>query len=492
LVRNIDGSFEAKHSDTGLTWEDVNAPGQSPVFPSITMGTIEDPNLYAGSAVTSHNANQVCSADFNNVLISPLPPNWIFGNIGTNDPEQLYVALSDGTNTDVVEHNDVNAATLTSWQEWNIELSDFTTVNLDGIKKVYIGLGDRDVPVQGGLGTIYVDDIRACPPRCVPAFAQMSGDIAQPYDCTVDEKDIRVFAADYLLADDFIASVVPSGVLVAHWPLDTDYLDYSGNGYNGAPVGGASLIVDTDRGGVLSLVSDGDYVNCGNPTDPCALDFGTGDWTVSAWVKTTMAGTGGDPDKGVIYGKGGDMGGGHRYGLYVNENQNPAGHVNLVIDDNAGDGIGSSYNKIQFTGGVFVSDGEWHHVVGMRDGNDLRLFIDGLPDGTAAVPADYDLVGTHQHNAYIGAITNHQADPNGTVVYKDLQGSIDDVRVYGYALSEGEVAYLATDAGAGIHLPIISDADLYQGEAPGEQWINFKDYSLIADQYLEKLLWPTP
>jgi hypothetical protein len=108
------------------------------------------------------------------------------------------------------------------------------------------------------------------------------------------------------------------------------------------------------------------------------------------------------------------------------------------------------------------------------------------------VPADYDLVGTHQHNAYIGAITNHQADPNGTVVYKYLQGSIDDVRVYGYALSEGEVAYLATDGGAGIHTPINSPADLYQGEAPGNQWINFKDYALIADEYLEKLLWPTP
>jgi hypothetical protein len=403
----------------------------------------------------------------------------------------LYVALSDGVNTSVVGHNDVNAATLTSWQEWNIKLSDFTTVNLDAIKKVYIGFGDRADPVQGGSGAIYVDDIRACPPRCVPAFAQLAGDIAQPYDCTVDEKDIRVLAGDWLLGDEFIASVVPSGSLVAHWPLDTDYSDISGNGFHGTPMGGASLITDADRGGVLYLASDGDYVDCGNPTDPCALDFGTGDWTVCAWVKTTMTGTGGDPDKGVIYGKGGDMGGGHRYGLYVNENQDPAGHVNLVIDDNAGDGIGSSYNKIQFTGDVLVSDGEWHHVVGLRDVNELRLYIDGSPDGSATIPADYDLVGVHQHNAYIGAITHHQADPNGTVIYKYLQGSVDDVRVYGYALSEGEVVYLATDGGAGIHTPINSPADLYQGEAPGNQWINFKDYALIADEYLEKLLWPT-
>jgi hypothetical protein len=481
LVRNIDGTFEAKHSNNPFVWQDVNAPGTAPVFPTIAMGTIDDPNVYIGSAVTSHNANQVCSVDFNELLISPLPPNWIFGNIGTNDPEQLYVAVSDGTNTSVVEHDDVNAATLTTWQEWNIELSDFTTVNLDGIKKVYIGFGDRAAPVQGGSGAIYVDDIRACPPRCVPAFAQMIGDIAQPYDCTVDEKDIRVFAADYLLADDFISSVTPSFPIV-QYQFEGNYQDSMGS-YHGTAMGGASIISDFDRGQVLSLDGDGDYVDCGNPTDPCELDFGTGNWTVCAWVKTTMSGSGGDPEKGVIYGKGGDQGGGHRYGLYVNENQSTEGRITLITDDNS--------NKVMVDGSV-INDGEWHHVLGLRDADDLRLYVDGMPDGTATLPVGYDLSGTHQHNAYIGTITAHGDDPNGTVVYKYLRGSVDEVHVYDYALSEGEVAYLSTDGGAGIHFPIVSDADVYKGEAPGNQWINFKDYALIVDQYLEKLLWPTP
>ncbi|MHC4095892.1 MAG: LamG-like jellyroll fold domain-containing protein [Planctomycetota bacterium] len=156
LVRNINDTFEAKHSPSGFVWQDVNAPGNPPVFPEIAMG---ETNLYAGTAVTSHNANQICTVDFNNVLISPLPPNWIFGNIGTNDPEQLYVALYDGVNTSVVEHNDASAATLTSWQEWKIPLTAFTGVDFSNIKKVYIGLGDRDNPVVGGSGTVYIDEI---------------------------------------------------------------------------------------------------------------------------------------------------------------------------------------------------------------------------------------------------------------------------------------------------------------------------------------------
>jgi hypothetical protein len=263
--------------------------------------------------------------------------------------------------------------------------------------------------------------------------------------------------------------------------FEGNYLDSMGN-YDGTPMGGASIITDADRGQVLSLDGDGDYVDLGNPTDPCALDFGTVNWTVCGWVKTTMSGTG-DGNKGVIYGKGGDHGGGHRYGLYVNENQGTQGRITLVVDNNA--------TKVMIDGSV-INDGDWHHVVGLRNGDSILLYTDGLPDGTNNLPAGYDLSGTHQHKAYIGVITNNGADPNGTVLEKYLRGSVDDVRVYGYALSEGEVAYLATDGGAGIHTPINSPADLYQGEAPGNQWINFKDYALIADQYLEKLLWPTP
>jgi hypothetical protein len=69
-------------------------------------------------------------------------------------------------------------------------------------------------------------------------------------------------------------------------------------------------------------------------------------------------------------------------------------------------------------------------------------------------------------------------------------GLIDDVRIYNYALSHQEILYLFTDGEPSLHIPIPSEADLYTDEPQGSQWINLKDYSVIAEQYLDKILWP--
>jgi hypothetical protein len=130
---------------------------------------------------------------------------------------------------------------------------------------------------------------------------------------------------------------------------------------------------------------------------------------------------------------------------------------------------------------------DWQHLVmTWSSGQLIRFYIDGQEDTPTG--RDPNTVGTI--TGVVALIVGKGGkDQNAD---QSWDGLIDDVRIYNYALSDGEIAYLATDGGAGIHIPIASDADLYQGEAPGNQWINFKDYCLIADQYLEKLLWPTP
>ncbi len=125
---------------------------------------------------------------------------WFYGD-PNNAAEQLYVALEDnGAHVKVVNHLDIEAAQKAAWQEWNIELTQFSAagVNLKAIKKMYIGLGNRTSPKVGGTGTIFIDDIAVYPSRCVPSILRPDADIAEPYDCKVDYRDLRILADEWL------------------------------------------------------------------------------------------------------------------------------------------------------------------------------------------------------------------------------------------------------------------------------------------------------
>jgi len=85
-----------------------------------------------------------------------------------NDAAPLYVALEDSSRQlAVVGYGDDAVVTSTMWIEWNIPLSNFTGVNPAKVKKMYIGLGDRNNPTQGGAGLIYIDDIRVTTPATI-------------------------------------------------------------------------------------------------------------------------------------------------------------------------------------------------------------------------------------------------------------------------------------------------------------------------------------
>ena len=166
-----------------------------------------------------------------------------------------------------------------------------------------------------------------------------------------------------------------------------------------------------------ALEFDGDdYVNCGNQD---ILNFGTNDWTITAWIKTTQLAP------GTIFANGGDDSGGVRFTLATHEAN--ADRITLTTDDDS--------TKAQALGATVVIDGQWHHVAAMREGTEISVFVDGSLDGTGTVPAGYDLSGTSQHNSLIGAITSHAS---GRLV-KYYVGVIDDVRVYADALTVPEL-----------------------------------------------------
>jgi len=83
---------------------------------------------------------------------------WFRGN-SDNAAESLYVALNGNA---VVTHDNPAAAQVSTWTEWTIDLQAFADqgVNLANVDTIAIGLGNKNNPVAGGSGTIYIDDIR--------------------------------------------------------------------------------------------------------------------------------------------------------------------------------------------------------------------------------------------------------------------------------------------------------------------------------------------
>ncbi len=129
-----------------------------------------------------HGGNQSMPMDYNNVKdlwysdaerTWETPQDWTVGGADTltlyfrgepgNSPEPLYVRIEDGARRmAVVVHPDAGAVRATEWQKWHIALAAVRAAGVDvaAVKKMVIGVGDRQNPKPGGTGRIYIDDIR--------------------------------------------------------------------------------------------------------------------------------------------------------------------------------------------------------------------------------------------------------------------------------------------------------------------------------------------
>ena len=168
LERSMSGLFTVSHSANSSSWQPVT--GATPQ--NIQMSS----NVYIGLAVTSHDAALTCQAVFSNVTTTgSVSGQWASQDIGilSNDPEQLYVTVSnsDGTSA-VVVHDDANAAQIDTWTEWVIPLQSFADqgINLTDVDRIAIGLGTRgNMTIPGGSGKMYFDDFRLYKPRDIAA-----------------------------------------------------------------------------------------------------------------------------------------------------------------------------------------------------------------------------------------------------------------------------------------------------------------------------------
>jgi hypothetical protein len=266
--------------------------------------------------------------------------------------------------------------------------------------------------------------------------------------------------------------------LIAWWKFEDDVNDSAGA--NHGTVNGNPTYAEGKIGRAINLDGD-DYVDCGNPD---LLNFGTGDWTISVWIKTTQSGTSqGDAlmNRGTVFAKGGDEAGGIRYAIAVNEGQ--LGSITLTTDDDS--------HKAQAIGRTAVNDGAWHHVVGIRKAEQLHIYVDGVLDGGDYLTAGYDLSGTSQHNAYIGVIT----DNRDSSLYKYFVGLIDELCVIRGAIDSNGVRalYSGEDPMTVAQTAIITQAKVVRPQArtqpiagAGPRGSIEGDWEIISDQVSQK------
>ncbi|MCW1921047.1 putative Ig domain-containing protein [Luteolibacter arcticus] len=203
--------------------------------------------------------------------------------------------------------------------------------------------------------------------------------------------------------------------LRAWWKLDessgTNADDTTGRLQDGT-VSGAAWSSGT-FGNALSFdgVDDGVFVGTS------AAVLGSGNFSLAAWVKVTP----GSPVGTVIQQR--DPGASGHLGEYM-VNVNANGTVNFFVYNN-------DVYQFNLTTTAAVNDGQWHHVVALRDGTSGKIFIDGVESASGS--------GTIQallsRSVSIGY--DHR-DSN-----KRFTGMIDDVRIYERALSPGELDTLS-------------------------------------------------
>jgi len=164
-------------------------------------------------------------------------------------------------------------------------------------------------------------------------------------------------------------------------------------------VGNYSLDFEADSG-TNSYISVSD--------DP-SLDI-SGDFSVSFWYNATVA----QADSTQIIGQ---YSTGDGFSIYANSDGDLAFQV---------DGDSRAFNT-QYVSG-FINDGNWHHVVATRDGDQFQIYVDNA--------ANFAITQA------VGTVTSTQPMLIGGTNSQDYEGKLDDVRIYSRALTSSDVTEL--------------------------------------------------
>jgi hypothetical protein len=443
--------------------------------------------------------------------------------------DQMYVELEDGLGHSIVMKYpyDMNDIKIEEWQEFNVDLQDpcLADVDMNDVAKIYIGFGGQEKTgqseagagdVSGDWDTVWFDDIGLYPPRCVPREG-LATDITD--DCITDYQDISILSRDWLDSDALVSPSAPDPCALAWYQFE------EGEGPTVENLGSLGSAAD----GTLGTHPEPDL---NDPTwvtnDPCAahercMEFdGINDYvgisdfnsiieggittntaTITAWIKrdgsqswwTGLVFCTRDynedwADSVSIFGL--------SLGDEADWVEPPTSSLNHVAYhwDSRPDGEEVGW---MFRSGLLVPDGVWTFCAVVVEPTQGTVY---MSDGTtlySAVNYDTHLKTTLSEPFEIGRDSRGQWGfyPEETDL-RAFKGRIDDVRIYDYSLSRGQISWLA-GVTTPVYFPLPSPANLspkvgpYGWDPNNLDIVDFKDYAVIANDWLEgPILWPRP
>jgi len=203
--------------------------------------------------------------------------------------------------------------------------------------------------------------------------------------------------------------------------------------------------------GALSFDGVDDYVEV---PDNISLNFGTGDLSIDAWVKTSSS-----SGVKVILDK--RVGSTTGYLLYL---------FNGVLSFQLADGTHTGYSS-----SLFVADGDWHHVAVTldRDNPEGLLFYDGGVSSAPQNPTGHQGSLTNSADLLIAADCL-----SGT---QRFEGEIDEVELFNRVLYPYEVAAIYQAGSKGKCKP---DSYFQRSDVNGDGMVDFQDLAIVASYWL--------
>ncbi|MFA5051089.1 MAG: LamG domain-containing protein [Patescibacteria group bacterium] len=243
------------------------------------------------------------------------------------------------------------------------------------------------------------EDCTGDPPGVETTSWACLGNRDASYACTIGDKGENFADNDYL---------------EAHWNLNNEsspIQDSSGNGNDGTLNG--TTRVTGKWGNARSFNGTSDYILVGD--QPSLESMAT--LTVEAWVKTDENRL----NKAIVSKW---QTGTASYILRTDNTSGNEGKIGFSVYTSGATNVVSS---------VTINDNEWHHLAGVYDGTNVKIYVDGV-DRTAAPQTTSGSIANSEEEVCLGDTCN-----GGVGQGNNFEGIIDNASIWSRAKSDSEI-----------------------------------------------------